>query len=48
MDELDRVLREAIQAVLPIWKTTPLATLYRDAGVLTARIALEAAFYRFG
>ena len=48
IDEIDRVLREAIRAVLPIWKTTPIATLYRDAGVPTARIALEAAFYRFG
>lgn len=46
--EIDRVLWEAIRAVLPVWKTTPIATLYRDTGVPMARIALEAAFYRFG
>ena len=28
MDEIDRVLREAIRVVLPVWKTTPTATLY--------------------
>ena len=48
MDEIDRVLRKAIRAVLPVWQTTPTATLHRDAGVPTARIALETVFYRFG
>lgn len=38
---MDRVLKAALRAVLPVWKTTPVKTLYRDAGIPTAEIALE-------
>ena len=33
--------------MLPVWKTTPNAALYRDAGLSSALIALEEAKMRF-
>lgn len=39
--EVDRVLNGAIRAILPIWRTTPKDTIYRDAGLPTAEIALD-------
>lgn len=44
---IDRVLKTAIKAVLPVWKTTPRECLYRDAGIPTARILLEKTRLRF-
>ncbi|KAJ2900039.1 RNA-directed DNA polymerase from transposon X-element [Zalerion maritima] len=46
--EVAKVLNGAIRAVLPVWKTTPNETLYRDSGIPTEKIALEQARLRFG
>jgi ribonuclease HI len=46
IDEVDKVIRTAARAVLPVWKTTPNDTLHRDAGLPTADIALEDARQR--
>ncbi|KAL5592477.1 hypothetical protein FOBRF1_013503 [Fusarium oxysporum] len=48
INKIDETIRNAIRAILPVWKTTPNNTLYRDAGVPTARVALEDARHRFG
>ncbi len=37
----------AARGVLPVWKTTPIATLLRDAGLPSAEVALEEARARF-
>ena len=41
VDEIAKILNGVIRAVLPIWKTTPNETLYRDSGIPTARVVLE-------
>ncbi|KAL7754822.1 hypothetical protein ACKLNR_015162 [Fusarium oxysporum f. sp. zingiberi] len=48
INKIDETIRNAIRAILPVWKTTPNNTLYRDTGVPTARVALEDARHRFG
>lgn len=37
----------AARGVIPVWRTTPLPTLYRDAGLPSAEVALEEAKARF-
>ena len=44
---IEKVLTRAARSILPVWKTTPNATLYRDAGLPSALIALEEAKMRF-
>jgi ribonuclease HI len=48
INKIDETIRNAIRAIMPVWKTTPNNTLYRDTGVPTARVALEDARHRFG
>ncbi|KAM5357404.1 hypothetical protein ACJZ2D_016294 [Fusarium nematophilum] len=48
INRIDETIRKAIRAILPVWKTTPNNTLYRDTGIPTARVALEDARHRFG
>jgi ribonuclease HI len=44
---LDRTLTLAIRGVLPVWRTTPVPALFRDAGLPSAMAALEDAKLRF-
>ena len=47
VDRFDAVLRHAIRAALPIWKTTPIPALHREAGIPPASILLESQRIRF-
>jgi ribonuclease HI len=47
IDIVDKVLAQAARGVLPIWRTTLLVTLYRDAGLPSGPVALEQAKARF-
>ncbi|ODA75784.1 hypothetical protein RJ55_08684 [Drechmeria coniospora] len=47
LNEIGRVLNGAIRTVLPAWRTTPTPTLYRDAGLPTAQVALDKARLNF-
>ncbi|KAJ6439060.1 reverse transcriptase [Purpureocillium lavendulum] len=44
---LDKVLRHALRAALPVWKTTPIPAMHREAGTPPATIALAAQQIRF-
>ncbi|OAQ65636.1 endonuclease/reverse transcriptase [Purpureocillium lilacinum] len=44
---LDKVLRHAVRAALPVWKTTPIPAMHREAGTPPASIALAAQQFRF-
>ncbi|PZR61209.1 MAG: hypothetical protein DI537_52575, partial [Stutzerimonas stutzeri] len=44
---LDKVLRHAVRAALPVWKTTPIPAMHREAGTPPAHIALAAQQIRF-
>jgi ribonuclease HI len=44
---MDKTLAIAARGILPVWRTTPTATLFRDAGLLSAATALEEAKLRF-
>ncbi|RAL61072.1 hypothetical protein DID88_010413 [Monilinia fructigena] len=44
---LDKTLSLAVRGVLPVWRTTPTVTLYRDAGIPSAEAMLEEAKLRF-
>jgi hypothetical protein len=44
---VDRTLALAARGVLLVWRTTPIATLFRDAGLLSAKTVLEEAKLRF-
>jgi ribonuclease HI len=44
---IDKTLAIAARGILPVWKTTPTATLFRDAGLPSAAVALEEAKLRF-
>jgi ribonuclease HI len=44
---MDKTLAIAARGILPVWRTTPIATLFRDAGLLSAASALEEAKLRF-
>jgi ribonuclease HI len=47
VDLVDKTLALAARGVLPVYRTTPTATLYRDAGLPSAMVALEEAKIRF-
>ena len=38
---IDKTLAIAARGILPAWRTTPIASLFRDAGLLSAAAALE-------
>ncbi|EDN04223.1 predicted protein [Histoplasma mississippiense (nom. inval.)] len=38
---VEKVLTMAARGVLPVFRTTPIATLYRDAGLPSAMVALK-------
>ena len=44
---IDKTLAIAARGILPAWRTTPTATLFRDAGLPSAAAALEGAKLRF-
>jgi ribonuclease HI len=44
---IDKTLAIAARGILPVWKTTPTVTLFRDAGLPSAAAALEEAKLRF-
>jgi ribonuclease HI len=44
---IDKTLAIAARGVLPAWRTTPTASLFRDAGLPSATVALEEAKLRF-
>ncbi|EDN04275.1 conserved hypothetical protein [Histoplasma mississippiense (nom. inval.)] len=44
---VEKVLTMAARGVLPVFRTTPIAALYRDAGLPSAMVALEEAKIRF-
>ena len=47
VETVDRTIALAAKGVLPVWRTTPTITLYRDAGLPSAMAALEEAKLRF-
>ena len=44
---IDKTLAIAARGILLAWRTTPIAALFRDAGLLTVAVALEEAKFRF-
>jgi hypothetical protein len=44
---IDKTLATAARSILPVWRLTPTATLFRDAGLPSAATALEEAKLRF-
>src|SRR5436190_24018815 len=44
---VDKTLTLAARGVLPVWRTTPNFTLFRDSGLPSAMAALEEAKLRF-
>ena len=47
VNTIDKTLALALRGVLPVWRTTPSITLFRDAGLPSAIVALEEAKLRF-
>ncbi|KAJ5032218.1 uncharacterized protein L3040_008827 [Drepanopeziza brunnea f. sp. 'multigermtubi'] len=47
VDLIDKTITLAARGVLPVWRTTPTATLFRDAGLPSGTAALEEAKARF-
>jgi ribonuclease HI len=47
VDKIHKAMKLAARSVLPVWKTTPTDTVFRDAGLPTAQAALDEALYRF-
>ena len=47
VDLVDRTLSLAARGVLPVWRTTPTVTLFRDSGLPSAMAALEESKLRF-
>ena len=47
VDLVDKTLSLAARGVLPVWRTTPTVTLFRDASLPSAMAALEEAKLRF-
>jgi ribonuclease HI len=47
INEINKALRLAARATIPVWRTTPTATVLRDAGLPSAEVALEEARHRF-
>ncbi|KAM5342922.1 hypothetical protein ACJ41O_013888 [Fusarium nematophilum] len=48
INDIDIVIRNAIRAALPVYRTTPRATLHRDAGIPTAAVILDNIRQRYG
>jgi hypothetical protein len=46
IQDIQRVIVTAARGVLPVWKTTPIPTILRDAGLPAAKVALDAARLR--
>jgi hypothetical protein len=44
---IEKTLSIAAKGILPVWRTTPTATLFRDAGLPSAEAALEGAKLQF-
>jgi hypothetical protein len=44
---IDRTIAIAARGILPVWRTTPTTTLFRDARLPSAAVALEEAKLRF-
>ncbi|ESZ93305.1 hypothetical protein SBOR_6311 [Sclerotinia borealis F-4128] len=47
MTQIEKVLTIATRGVIPAWKTTPVTTLYREAGLPSAMATLKEAKLRF-
>lgn len=47
VEVIEKTLALAARGVLPVWRTTPTITLFRDAGLPSAEVALEEAKLRF-
>ena len=47
VESVDKVLALAARGVLPVWRTTPTITLFRDAGLPSGEAAFEDAKLRF-
>lgn len=47
IDIVNNTIALAARGVLPVWRTTPTATLFRDAGLPSGEVALEEAKIRF-
>ena len=47
VEVVDKTLALAARGVLPVWRTTPTVTLFRDSGLPSAMAALEEAKVRF-
>jgi ribonuclease HI len=47
VDTVNKILTLAARGVLPVWRTTPTAALFRDGGLPSATAALEEAKLRF-
>jgi hypothetical protein len=44
---IDKTIAIAARGILPVWRTTPITTLFQDAGLPSAAVALEEAKLRF-
>ena len=44
---IDKTLAIAARGILPVWRTTPIAALFQESGLLPAAVALEEAKLRF-
>ncbi|EXM13793.1 hypothetical protein FOTG_17605 [Fusarium oxysporum f. sp. vasinfectum 25433] len=44
---MNKALNQSMRAILPLWKTTPTATLHRESGILPVTQVLEARRLRF-
>ncbi|EFZ03523.1 reverse transcriptase, RNaseH [Metarhizium robertsii ARSEF 23] len=45
--KMSKALKQAVRAILPIWKTTPIAVLHRESGIPPVHQLLEARRLRF-
>lgn len=48
LDEVESVINTTNRAILPVWRIAPNLTLYKEAGIPTAKIALDKIQLRFG
>lgn len=44
---MDIALKTSMRAILPVWRTTPIAALHRESGIPPASQLLEACCIRF-
>ena len=47
VNKMNKALRQAIRAILPTWRTTPITTLHRESGIPPVHQLLEARRLRF-